>query len=280
VLNEDGSFTYTPRSGFTGIDTFTYDLRGIPLPEEILLQGGSGNVIHASSGPPSPHDTATVVITVLPEGSVPRLLVQDGHESTDEGGLQRLPGWAALTIEGASGNLPAGQRFELTTDRPELFAQLPAIDSSGQLLYTPAPNVSGTAIVTVKLVRSEGNLTTAQSFTINITKPHRFHNTAKPLDVTRDNGVAPDDALAIINYLNGGDESAPNEFAAAPYYDVSGDGLILPNDALMVINHINGLALVDVQSFEAEGEPSGVEDTLALLAQDMAEQAARRRRGS
>ena len=92
-----------------------------------------------------------------------------------------------------------------------------------------------------------------------------------------DNLVAPNDALAIINYLNGGEATAPNVFAAALYYDVNGDGVIAPNDALIVINHFNDPLLVDM-SGDFEGEGPTLEDTIGLLAFDAAEQAQRRKR--
>ncbi len=48
VLNQDGSFTYTPDTGFYGEDSFTYYLLGIPMPTSEYV------------------DTATVTITVHP----------------------------------------------------------------------------------------------------------------------------------------------------------------------------------------------------------------------
>jgi hypothetical protein len=48
VLNQDGSFTYTPDVGFFGTDTFTYYMLGIPMPTSEYV------------------DTATVTITVHP----------------------------------------------------------------------------------------------------------------------------------------------------------------------------------------------------------------------
>ena len=49
VINPDGSYTYTPNSGFIGEDTFTYTI--------------------CDDGNPQACDTATVYIEVLPEGS-------------------------------------------------------------------------------------------------------------------------------------------------------------------------------------------------------------------
>ncbi len=48
VLNQDGSFTYTPDAGFFGVDSFTYYMLGIPMPTSEYV------------------DTATVTITVHP----------------------------------------------------------------------------------------------------------------------------------------------------------------------------------------------------------------------
>jgi len=52
VLNQDGSFTYTPDAGFYGTDTFTYYMLGIPMPTSEYV------------------DTATVTITVHPAAKI------------------------------------------------------------------------------------------------------------------------------------------------------------------------------------------------------------------
>src|SRR5205085_4526965 len=91
---------------------------------------------------------------------------------------------------------------------PGIFAQQPRVDTSGKLMFTPLPNASGTANVTIVL-RDDGGTASGgvdtsepQTFAITITKPHPWHNTANPLDVDGDGHIAPADALAVINRIN------------------------------------------------------------------------------
>jgi hypothetical protein len=84
----------------------------------------------------------------------------------------------------------------------------PALDATGELTFTPKPNMAGTAHVTVTLKDDAGtanggvDTSAPQTFSITITKPHPWHNAAKALDVTGTGGqpdghIAPNDALAI-----------------------------------------------------------------------------------
>jgi hypothetical protein len=79
-----------------------------------------------------------------------------------------------------------------------------------------------------------------QTFVINITKPHLWHNALVSEDVTHDGSIAAGDVLAVVNYINA--------FGAGPielfrgdgnFYDVNGDDHVSSNDALRIINHIN-----------------------------------------
>ena len=67
-------------------------------------------------------------------------------------------------------------------------------------------NAHGTAHVTVVLMDDGGtanggvDASSPQTFDIVISKPHIWHNTKNPLDVNDDGHVAPNDAVAVINY--------------------------------------------------------------------------------
>ena len=97
--------------------------------------------------------------------------------------------------------------------------------------------------------------------------------------------VSPDDALAIINYLNAfGPGRAVDLGPLGPFCDVNGDGWIAPNDVVEVINYINALgsggegeAGGDRDSMVRSQEPGpAMDDFVALLAGDLAGQAKRK----
>ena len=93
-----------------------------------------------------------------------------------------------------------------------------------------------------------------------------LHNENLPLDVNRDGGVTPNDALIVINYLNAshGQSASPvgssDQVAEAEGSgngkspDVNDDGQVTSNDALRVINALN-----------AEGESGPVMRVIARM---------------
>src|SRR5262249_49779908 len=151
--------------------------------------------------------------------------------TTDESGPQKITDWAAVVSVDLSGAPP---KITVSTDNPKLFSTPPAIDPTGQLVYTPAPNASGTATITVTTDDS-GNPAT---FTIQVDKPHEFTNTLSPCDVTDDSAIAPDDAITVINYINARGSSptstvSPN-LVKRLFYDVDKDGWIAAIDVLLI----------------------------------------------
>src|SRR5262245_35067034 len=76
-----------------------------------------------------------------------------------------------------------------------------------------------------------------------------FWNVQQPSDVNNDGFVAANDALAVINTLNGEGShqlsaDSEGEVGSRMYVDVNNDGYVAPSDALAVINQLN-----------AEGDP-------------------------
>jgi hypothetical protein len=208
----------------------------------------------------------TATINVAPVNDPPTFLGGPDliANDTDRAGIS-MPNWARMISTGPANE--AGQSlappggFQVTADNPSLFSVQPAVDpATGALTFTPAPNVHGTATVTVRL-RDDGGTANGgadtsgvYTFRITINKPMRMHNTARPLDVTDGSGngppdgfVAPGDALRIINHinLNGSGPVGATTFGP-PYLDTvnsqgqfTGDNFVAPGDALAVINWIN-----------------------------------------
>jgi hypothetical protein len=214
----------------------------------------------------------------------------------------------------------AGQRLHFVIQantNSSLFVAGPEVDAAGNLTFTPAPNVRGTADIKIALADDGGtaqggkDTSEAITFTITITKPHPRHNVLHPLDVTNsaftgvDAQVTPGDALAIINYINanpGQGSIAADAAIGPPYYDTVnstgdyvGDNFVAPGDALAVINWINTHGSgTPGPSGEGELGPAGegeagpaadsdaiarpsAIDLIALLAMDLSGQSRRRR---
>ncbi len=122
TLNANGSFTYTPNTGFTGTDTFTY----------------RANDAAADSG------VATVTITVAAPNAAP-VAVADNYNATED---------TALTINAAAGVLAN----DTDSDSDPLTATIVAQPTSGTLTlnadgsftYTPSANFNGTDTFTYR----------------------------------------------------------------------------------------------------------------------------------
>lgn len=301
-LAADGSFRYQPAEGFVGEDHFTY--RASAGSSDGTSKGGGVNPganghhaalnpiaysAHLSAAAPVPvPDPSIAVVTILVLGErLPPVVILPRHEATDESGPQFVPAFAAPT---ALSDPTQWQPPPLTlrTDRPDLFATPPTLDAAGRLVYAPAPNVQGQAVVDV--MAASGTLSElVGQLTITITKPRPLYNVANPRDVNRDNVVSPLDALLVINFLNGGQgagDVAP-EASGGYFLDVSGDNAVSPIDALLVINYLNAMSTPsNAKAAEGKGalppvvEPpaASLDPLLQLLAADVAAAGPRRRK--
>ncbi len=147
------SLTYTPRFSFNGQDTFTYTLtdngtdNGVPRP--LSVTGTITVNVTAVNQPPQftagPNQVITEPITAA--GTSPAVnwatnILAGPPEATDE-----LTGPTAQTVQ-----------FLVTNNNNALFSVQPSISPTGQLTYTVDQYVNGSAVVTVVLVDSAGNV--------------------------------------------------------------------------------------------------------------------------
>jgi N-acetylneuraminic acid mutarotase len=255
----------------------------------------------ASGGIDVDQSPNTITINVSPVNDPPSFVVGVDQSATDEMGPQSVVHWAAAISFGPPNEASQKLHFVIQTNtHASLFAAGPNVTEAGTLAFTPAPNVSGTADITIVVIDDAGGADTSspQTFHITITKPHRLFNAAETgsrrgLDVTGwittapDGFITPGDALGVINYINAhgsGLIPAIGPFGP-PYCDTDGDGFVIPSDALRIINYLN----TNPGQSEGEGEYSAAgqlaanslpNDLISLLAFDLAEQATggRRRR--
>jgi len=231
-------------SNFNGLPegkTFTIPAGQLAGAYSITYHGGDGN---------------DVVLTAV--NTAPSFIKGPDQHTTKDSPPQSISAWATHITPGPSDEDPQMLHFVATSDNAGLFAAGPSINPSGTLTFTPLAGAIGAAHVSVVLIddggAANGGVDTSQSlsFTITVSKLHAWHNDANPLDVNADGHVAPVDALAIINFINGFHAQAvPTTAVDGPlYYDVNPDDFIAPNDALAIINQINAFG-------SSEGEATG-----------------------
>lgn len=104
-------------------------------------------------------------------------------------------------------------------------------------------------------------------------------------DVTNDKAVAPDDVLAVINYINAtGSGKIPDGAAnTKPYCDINGNNNVAADDVLAVINYINARSggegeAASAPQRSASAIPAAVDQVMALWAMDGPDRGMRKKR--
>jgi len=127
ILNDDGTFTYTPNLGFTGDDTFTYEI--------------------CDNGTPQLCDQAVVTITVSPSGS---LYANDDYATVLEDNI--LVGTTVLVNDGDSD----GSTITVTTTPvSDVSHGILTLNWNGTYTYSPDPNYFGEDQFTYEISNDE-----------------------------------------------------------------------------------------------------------------------------
>ncbi|MEG4814975.1 choice-of-anchor Y domain-containing protein, partial [Microcoleus sp. K5-D4] len=134
------------------------------------------NVSVNGSTSPFSSESETATITVNPVNDVPSFIKGVDPIASHNAGLQTLAGWATGISPGPANESAQTVSFQVVgNDNAALFSVPPAIDSSGQLTFTPAGGATGAANITLNLRDSGGianggvDTSADQTFVINIT---------------------------------------------------------------------------------------------------------------
>ncbi len=153
TLNADGSFTYTPPTGFVSppSDSFTYT---------VTNTAGTAN--------------GTVTISVTDVNEPPTFTKGADQTVLEDAGAQTVANWATGITPGPASESGQTVSFQVTGNtNAALFSVAPAVSPTGDLTYTPAPNANGTAAVTIVLKdnggTANGGVDTSAPQTFNIT---------------------------------------------------------------------------------------------------------------
>lgn len=231
----------------------------------------------------------------------PTCTIGPAQNTTDESGQQSVSGWITNCLPNDPGQSVV--KISIMVDKPELFAAGPAVDASGKLTYTPAPNVHGTAMVTVTVnddggTASGGSDSSTTMIAFDITKPHPFHNSSGDAggvtnllasDVTNtagnglpDGRISTADALTVISFLNqkGLNRNLPSTNSTggilatfggaplagggfAPFIDVRGTTSDLPDNFLSPADALAIIGHLNAHQTGGEGESAGL-DSVAV----------------
>ena len=102
--------------------------------------------------------TDTVAITVTPVNDIPSFTATNPTSVNEDSGAQTVTSWATFNPGAADESAQTATYTVSNIGTPSLFATLPAIDASGNLTYTPAPDANGTSTFDVVVKDSGGIL--------------------------------------------------------------------------------------------------------------------------
>ncbi len=147
-LNADGSFTYTPTTGYSGTDTFTYTISD-------EASGWHGHVAGLHNGHTS---TATVSITVTPAP------VNEAPAAADDSATTAEDTPAVIDVK-TNDTDPNGDDISIASVGTAQHGTVVILD--GTITYTPATNFHGTD--TFEYTITDGELTDTATVTVTVT---------------------------------------------------------------------------------------------------------------
>ncbi|MCC6417524.1 MAG: proprotein convertase P-domain-containing protein [Gemmataceae bacterium] len=180
--------------------------------------GSVGNAtINGSTSPTAAYSAgeATASAPVIPINDAPAFTIVGTNQTVvEDSGPAMVTSFVSNPVPGPTNESSQTVTFLVTTDRPDLFSAQPAIDSIGTLTFTPAPNASGLANVTVVAVDSGGtdnggvNTSAPQAFTIDITPVNDvpLFNVGPNIAVAQNTGTR-----TFPNWATGVSPGAPEE---------------------------------------------------------------------
>jgi VCBS repeat-containing protein len=238
-------------------------------------------VVAVDSGPSAPppnnnrSQAATFTLTVTPVNDPPGFnTTRNLTVDEDSGAFTGIILADIVPAEGMNSNPPtaldeANQTVTIsaTADRPALFTSQPTIDANGVLRFTPAPNASGVAIVSV--IATDNGPSTLPN--INRSQAKTFSITINPVNdapIALDNSYSTDEQT-ILNVTapgvlaNDTDPDLPNDTLSIASFQASsqfGAAVTVRNDGSVIYNPtvsavlramVDGQSLVDTFTYRA-----------------------------
>ena len=212
-LDANGILTYQAAPHMNGVSHVTVQL---------FDNGGTANGGVDASAP------VTFTITVNPVNEPPSFTAGADQTIDEDAGPQTVAGWATNVSAGPN---EASQtvNFLVSYDNNSLFSAQPAIDASGTLTYTPAPNAYGVAHVTVVLHDNGGtanggvDTSSPQTFTITVNPVNDPPSFTAGADQTVNEDSAPQTVAGWATNISDG----PNETGQTLDFQVGSDNSAL-----------------------------------------------------
>jgi gliding motility-associated-like protein len=251
-VNASGTLTFTPAPSAVGVATVTIRIRD---------NGGtqSGGIDQ------SPAETFTITINGV--NDAPSFTKGADVVAHEDAGVQTLTNWATALSAGPSDESAQSISILVSNSMNGLFAVQPSLSPSGTLSFTPAPNISGTATVTVTLKDDGGKANggvdeSTQTFTITVNPVNDVPSFIKGTDVAVNEDEAtviaawataisagPDESIQAVTFVCSNNNNSL--FLAQPSVDPSGRLAFIP-----ALNAF-GIATVTIKVQDTGGVTNG-----------------------
>ena len=266
ALDTTGNLTFTINNNTTGTANVTVTL---------MDNGGTANGGADTSAP------TVFQISITTINDEPSFTAGPDQTVLEDAGAQTVNAWATNILAGPPDEAAQILTFNVTANtNPGLFAAGPAVDPiTGNLTYTPAANVSGSADITIELMDNGGtanggdDTSPPQTFNISVTAvndapsftPGANENVLEDSGAQTVNGWATavsagpaDEAGQTLTFNITGNTNA-GLFSAGPAIDSSGNLTYTPTA------NTAGTATITVELMDNGGTANGGVDTSAAV---------------
>ena len=155
VLNVDGSVTFTPTLNFNGNASFTY----------VTTDGIADS------------EAVTALLMITPVNDAPIFTKGSNQSVAEDAVAQTVIHFATSMSAGAADESSQTLAFTVTNPNNAAFSAQPAIDSTGNLTYTFAPNFNGSVTVSATLKDNGGTVNSGH----DTSDPQTFTLTSTPV---------------------------------------------------------------------------------------------------
>ncbi|AFZ00535.1 FG-GAP repeat domain-containing protein [Calothrix sp. PCC 6303] len=235
---------------------------------------GTANVTVQISDGIDVSTTQTFTITAKSVNDAPSFILGENQIINEDAGSQTIQNWARNISKGAENESQQKLKFEVSNNKPNLFAVQPTVSNDGTLTYTPANNANGTATVTIKLVDDGGvenggiNSTQAQTFNIIINSVNDAPRFTKGTDIAVTAGAgkqlitqwakdfvagSSDEITQTVSQYIITNNSEPKIFDVLPSIDSKGNLTFTPTNKLDTPT----TAIISVQVQDSGGTANG-----------------------
>ena len=215
-----GLFSATTVDGVAGTLTLSYAANA----------NGTSDLTVRATDPGGQFVETTFTVTVNALNDAPGMALGGNVSVLEDVGAQAIASFAAASPGGGADEAGQSFTYSLTNDNNALFSVQPAIDASGNLTYTAAPDANAVATVTVAVTDNGGvanggvDTSGLQSFTITVVAVNDA-----PVPTVGANQAVNEDAgpQVIMAFAPGGAGGGPDEAGQVLSYSVSNDNIAL-----------------------------------------------------